>query len=180
MNNHKQNNRNKPRGPRANGQIRAQEVRVVDPNGNQLGVMPIQKAIQAAESFDLDLVEVAPEAKPPVCRIVSLSKMMYQKERAAKAARKHQQREPHQLRLRPNIAAHDLQTKVRATQKFLAKGDQVYLVVQLRGRMQSRPDLGEEVLHKLLAGLEDGYQEVKPMSRSGAQVVMTIGPKAKG
>jgi len=177
MSNQRPNKNRKERGPRSNGQIRAKEVRVIDPEGNQLGVMPTPEAIAKAENFDLDLVEVAPDANPPVCRITNLSKMMYQKERAAKAARKHQKRDPHQLRLRPNIAAHDLDTKVRATQKFLLKGDQVHFVVQLKGRMQSRPDLGEAVLEKILQALEGQYQEVKPIARSGAQVTMTIGPQ---
>lgn len=169
--------RRKPSGPKANGQIRAKQVRVIDSEGNQLGVLHISEAMRKAEEADLDLVEVAPDADPPVCRIVNLSKLMYQKERAAKAARKGQKREPHQLRLRPGIADHDLQIKIRAAEKFLAKGDQVYFQVQLRGRMQEKPQMGIDLLEKIMEGLGDKSQFVKPIQASGGQATMTLGPK---
>jgi len=173
----KNNKRQKERGPRANGQIRSKQVRVIDAEGNQLGVLHISEAMRKAEEAELDLVEVAPEADPPVCRIVNLSKMMYQKERAAKAARKGQKRDPHQLRMRPNIAEHDLQIKVRAAEKFLAKGDQVYFQVQLRGRMQAKPELGTNLLAKVVERLDGKSQFIKPIQASGGQVTMTLGPK---
>ena len=173
----KKDRRKKDPGPRANGQIRAKQVRVIDPEGNQLGVLHISEAMRKAEEAELDLVEVAPDANPPVCRIVNLSKMMYQKERAAKAARKGQKREPHQLRMRPGIADHDFQTKIRAAEKFLDKGDQVYFQVQLRGRMQSKPELGTDLLNRVAEGLEGKAQFIKPIQASGGQVTMTLGPK---
>jgi len=167
----------KPRGPRCNEQIHYKEVRLIDQDGTQLGVVSIQEAMGKADQANLDLIEVAPEAKPPVCKIGNLSKIMYQKERAEKAAKKHRQRDPHQLRLRPNIAEHDLQTKIRATEKFLAKGDQVYFVVTMRGRMQNTPALGRKVLERIQEGLEDNFQIIKPVSQSGNQISMTLGPK---
>ena len=176
-NNHNRRKPQKPHGPRANGQIHYKEVRLIDQDGNQLGVVSIQEAMSKAEQADLDLIEVAADAKPPVCKIGNLSKIMYQKERAEKASKKHRQRDPHQLRLRPNIADHDLQTKIRATEKFLAKGDQVYFVVMMRGRMQNTPELGKRVLERIKEGLGDNFQIIKPVSQSGNQITMTLGPK---
>ena len=122
-------------GPRINGAIRAPKVRCIDPDGEQLGVLDTLEAIRKAEDFGLDLVEVQPNADPPVCKILDYGKFKYEAQKRANEARKKQKiSEVKEIKLRPNIDEHDYQVKMRNVQKFLDAGDKVKVTLRFRGR----------------------------------------------
>jgi len=138
-----------------NGDIRAREVLVVGPGGDKLGVLALPRALDAAREAGLDLVEVAPNATPPVCRIADYGKMRYeasQRERAARRSQHHD--ELKEIKLRPGIGEHDYQVKLRKLVELLSKGYKVRVTVTLRGRMQSRPEAADEVLDRVAADLD--------------------------
>ncbi|RMF17274.1 MAG: translation initiation factor IF-3, partial [Candidatus Dadabacteria bacterium] len=141
---------------RVNGQIRARSVRVVDDEGGQLGIMDIAKAMEAAQEKGLDLVEVAPNATPPVCRLMDFGKFKYQQKKKSQEARKKQQTiTVKEVKLRPQTDKHDLETKVRHIRRFLAEGDKVKLNVFFRGREIAHPELGEKILQKVIESVQD-------------------------
>ena len=125
---------------RINERIRVPEVRLIDENGEQAGVKPTPEALAYAQEHDLDLVEVAPNSKPPVCRVLDYSKYKYEQEQKAKAARKHQQQvNVREIKLRPKIADHDYNTKKGHVERFLKQNDKVKVTIMFRGREQSIP-----------------------------------------
>ena len=131
---------------RVNHQIGAREVRLISPEGEQLGVVPLKKALEMAEEAGLDLVEVAPDAHPPVCRIMDYGKFRYEKEKKIKISRKKQKTsELKQLNLRPKIDQHDYEVKLRNALRFLEDGDRVKITVRFRGREAAFRDRGEAV-----------------------------------
>ncbi len=134
-----------------NEHIRYPEVLVIGPNGEQLGKMSSRAANEVAMRYDLDLYCVAPNANPPVCKICNYGKLRYEKEKAAKEARKNQQKtEMKQIQLTPQIGVHDLDTKARQARKFLESGDKVQVCVVFRGRQMSHKEVGEDVMKRFV------------------------------
>ncbi len=163
---------------RVNERIRARMVRLVDADGKQLGVVPLNEALARAQEQGLDLVEVAPQADPPVCRIMDYGQFLYQQAKKAKEARKKQVTiEVKEIKVRPKTEAHDLETKIRHIKRFLTAKNKVKIRVFFRGREITKPELGHEVLNKILAAVEDLAQvEMKPRME-GRQMIMILAPK---
>jgi len=162
---------------RVNEQIRAREVRLVGPEGEQVGVVPLERALQLAAEVDLDLVEVAPMARPPVCKLMDFGKFKYESALKAREARRNQQQTViKEMKLRPKIDPHDYETKKGHVMRFLKAGDKVKVTIMFRGREQSRPELG----YRLLRRLEDEISELGYVESSarqdGRNMVMVIAP----
>lgn len=155
-------------------------MRVIDIDGKQLGVMHIRRALKIAEERGLDLVEVAPNANPPVCRILDYGRYRYQQEKLAKEAKKKQKGgDVKTIRLRPSIGAHDIETKIRNATEFLEDGDKVKFIVIFRSRELGRPQVAEALLKKFADALQDYGVVEKAPAMDGRQMVMIIAPKKK-
>jgi translation initiation factor IF-3 len=155
-------------------------VRVIDVDGKQLGVMHIRRALKIAQDQGLDLVEVAPTANPPVCRILDYGRYRYEQEKLAKEAKKKQKGgDVKTIRLRPAIGAHDIETKVRNAIEFLEDGDKVKFVVIFRSREFGRPQVAEQLLRKIATALEEHGVIEKQPGMDGRQMVMVIAPAKK-
>ena len=166
---------------RINERIRVPQVRLISETGDQVGVIPTEQALKYAQERDLDLVEVAAEARPPVCRVLDYSKYKYEQDQKAKAARKHQQQVTiREMKLRPKIATNDYETKRSHVRRFLDKGDKVKVTIMFRGRETSHPERGEQLLMRLAEDVEDlGTIEQRP-SLDGRNMTMVLNPlKAK-
>ena len=163
--------------PRINERIRVTEVRLIGPAGEQVGVVPIEQALSMAREADLDLVEVAPEANPPVCKVMDYGKFKYEAAQKVREARKNQVNTVLKtVRFGLKIDDHDYNTKVGQVRKFLKAGDKVKVMVVFRGREQSRPEMGVNLLRKLADEVtEFGAVESNP-SIDGRNMVMVIGP----
>ncbi len=145
-----------PTGPRTNRQIRVPEVRIVDDDGQQVGVMSIEAALQRAEAAGLDLIEVAAGAVPPVCRIADLGKFRFEQDKRARDAKKKQHvSEVKEVRLRPRTDEHDLQVRVRAARRFLEDGHKVKVEVRFRGREASHPEVARAQIASIAEGVAD-------------------------
>jgi translation initiation factor IF-3 len=162
---------------RINERIRVPEVRVIDDEGNQVGMMKTPDAVKFAQERDLDLVEVAPEAKPPVCRVLDYSKYKYEQAQKVKQARKHQQQITiREIKFRPKIAEHDYDTKKHHVERFLRHKDKVKITIMFRGREVTHPERGVMILDRLaeeLAAL--GVVEQRP-TQDGRNMTMMLGP----
>jgi len=158
--------------------IRAREVRLVDVNGQQLGIMPTREALRIARERQLDLVVVAPSAKPPVCRIMDYGKYKYEQSKREKEARKKQKViTVKEVRLRPNIDKHDLEVKLRSIRRFLADGDKVKITVRFRGRQIAYTDAGQELLDAIAAEIKELGTVEKGARVEGKQMIMIIAPR---
>ena len=136
---------------RVNQQIRISPVRVIDPEGEQIGILPVEQALETAEELGLDLVEVAPMARPPVCRIMDYGKFKYEEQRKAREARKKQhQVQIKEVKMRPGIEDHDFDFKTRHARRFLEEGNKVKLTMMFRGRQMAHPEIGREVLDRVV------------------------------
>ncbi len=166
--------------PRINDRIRVPEVRLVGPNGEQVGIVRIEQALTLAAESDLDLVEVAPQARPPVCKLMDFGKFKYEADMKAREARRNQTHTVlKEIRLRLKIDPHDYGTKKGHVERFLKAGDKVKVMIMFRGREQSRPEMGERLLQRMAADVaEYGYVESMPM-RDGRNMIMVIGPHKK-
>jgi translation initiation factor IF-3 len=162
---------------RINERIRVPEVRLIDENGQQVGIMRTQDALRQAQERDLDLVEVAPEAKPPVCRILDYSKYKYEQVQKQKAARKHQQQiNIREIKFRPKIAQHDYDTKKGHVIRFLKGRDKVKVTIMFRGREMAHPERGEMILNRLAEDLAElAVVEQRPQ-QDGRNMTMMLGP----
>jgi translation initiation factor IF-3 len=165
-------------GPRVNGAIRAPQVRCIDPDGEQLGVLDTREAISKAEDFGLDLVEVQPNVDPPVCKILDYGKYKYEAQKRANEARKKQKIiEVKEIKLRPNIDEHDYQVKMRNVVKFLSGGDKVKVTLRFRGREMAHQDLGANVLTRVREETEE-IAKIEAMPKmEGRQMIMVLAPK---
>jgi len=152
-------------------------VRLIGADGEQVGVLPTEQALERAQSEDLDLVEVAPEAKPPVARLLDYSKYKYEQEQKAKAARKHQQQvNIREIKLRPKIATHDYETKKGHVERFLRQRDKVKVTIMFRGREQAHPERGRALLQRLFEDLEGlATVESEPL-QEGRNMSMLLAP----
>lgn len=166
--------------PRINDRIRVPEVRLVGPSGEQVGIVPLAKALELAQEYDLDLVEVAANARPPVCKLMDYGKFKYESAMKAREARKNQAHTViKEMKLRPKIDPHDYDTKKGHVVRFLKQGDKVKITIMFRGREQSRPELGFRLLQRLASDVEDlGFIESNP-KQDGRNMIMVLGPHKK-
>ncbi|MDQ3781713.1 MAG: translation initiation factor IF-3 [Actinomycetota bacterium] len=165
------------REPRVNERIRAREVRLVDPDGGQIGLKTIEEARWLADQLGLDLVEVAPDAKPPVVRMMDYGKFKYEQSVRAREARKKQTRTViKEVQFRPKISLNDFEVKRKRVERFLGEGDKVKVSMRFRGREVTHPELGREVLDRLAAAIEgSGTVETAPMM-DNRQMTMVLAP----
>ena len=162
---------------RINDRIRVPEVRLIDDKGEQVGIMKTSEAIARAQASDLDLVEVAPEARPPVCRILDYSKYKYEQAQKQKAARKHQQQIViREIKLRPKIAQHDYDTKKGHVIRFLNHKDKVKVTIMFRGREMAHPERGEMLLNRLVEDLGEIAQVDQRPQQDGRNMTMLLSP----
>ena len=162
---------------RINERIRVPEVRLIDETGQQVGVMKTDEALRYAQQRDLDLVEVAPDARPPVCRVLDYSKYKYEQAQKQKAARKHQQQiNVREIKFRPKIAEHDYATKKGHVERFLRHKDKVKVTIMFRGREVTHPERGTMILDRLADDLGDlAVVEQRPI-QDGRNMTMMLGP----
>lgn len=162
-----------------NEKIRAREVRLIDSNGDQLGVKTRQEALEIAQKRELDLVLVAPGAKPPVCRIMNYGKFRYEQQKKDQVARRKQKTVSlKEVRFTPGIGDHDFNTKLRQSRRFIENGDKVKAAVRFRGRAITHKDLGRDVLERLAEELKDiAVLESRP-KMEGRNMFMILGPEA--
>jgi len=164
-------------GPRVNDQIRAREIRVVDEAGEMLGVMTPFDAMKIAQEQGLDLVEISPNAAPPVCKILDYGKYKYELQKKANEARKKQKViEIKELKLRPTIGDHDYEIKLKQARKFIEGGDKVKFTLRFRGREQAHLDLSLSVMRKARADLADITKVEQDITSEGRQAVMVLMP----
>lgn len=160
-----------------NESIRAREVRLIDANGDQLGVKSRDEALEIAATRNLDLVLVAPGAKPPVCRIMDYGKYRYEQQKKEKEARKKQRViNVKEVRLSPGIGDHDFNTKLRNARKFIENGDKVKASVRFRGRAITHKELGQEVLNRLAEEVKDIATVESKAKMEGRQMFMMLAP----
>ncbi|MCA1737160.1 MAG: translation initiation factor IF-3 [Actinobacteria bacterium] len=162
---------------RINGNIRATEVRLVAPDGSQIGVKKLAEAMWLADQLGLDLVEVAPEAKPPVCRLMDYGKFKYEQSVREREARKNQKRTVvKELRMAPRIETHDFDITLRRALEFLGEGDKVKVTVRFRGREQERPEFGRRLLDRLAAGVGTQATIEQAPAQEGRLMTMVLAP----
>lgn len=160
-----------------NEKIRAREVRLIDANGDQLGVKTRTEALEIAETRELDLVMVAPGAKPPVCRIMNYGKYRYEQQKKDQEARRKQKTvQVKEVRFTPGIGDHDFNTKLRNAKKFIENGDKVKAAVRFRGRAITHKDLGRDVLDRLAEELKDVAAVESRPKMEGRNMFMMLGP----
>ncbi|WP_409455654.1 translation initiation factor IF-3 [Paracoccus sp. (in: a-proteobacteria)] len=165
-------------GPRVNDRIRVTEIRLIGADGENVGVVTPAKGIELAQAAGLDLVEISPNAVPPVCKIMDLGKFKYeQQKREAEARKKQKVIEVKEIKFRPGTDTHDYDVKMRSVMKFLGEGDKVKVTLRFRGREMAHQQLGMELLHRVAAEVgEAGKVESMP-KLEGRQMVMMISPK---
>jgi len=152
-------------------------VRLIDEEGTQVGIVPTNEALALASERDLDLVEVAPDATPPVARLLDYSKYKYEQEQKAKAARKHQQQvNVREIKLRPKIATHDYETKKGHVERFLRQMDKVKVTIMFRGREQAHPERGRALLQRLYDDIEDLATIEQEPEQEGRNMSMLLAP----
>jgi translation initiation factor IF-3 len=165
---------------RRNAEILSPRIRVIGPNGDQLGIMTTQEALRSAESSGLDLVEVAPGAEPPVCRIMDYGKFVFEQNKKAQSARRKQKQiQVKEVKFRPGTEEGDYQVKLRNLIKFLTQGDKAKVTLRFRGREMVHQEIGAELLKRVQTDLEEyGSVEQQPLME-GRQMVMVIGPRKR-
>jgi translation initiation factor IF-3 len=162
---------------RINERIRVPEVRLVNETGEQVGIVKTPEALEYARERELDLVEVAPNSKPPVARVLDYSKYKYEQEQKAKAARKHQQQvNVREIKLRPKIAQHDYETKRGHVERFLRNQDKVKVTIMFRGREQSHPERGRALLDRLLQDVSEMATIEQEPLQEGRNMTMLLAP----
>ena len=172
-----QNKIKKDSGPRTNEQITASEVRVISSTGAQLGIISIREALNHAEDEGFDLVEVSPDAKPPVCKIIDYGKLKYREQKSKKEAKKKQKTiEVKEIKLRPGIDTHDYQVKIKALKKFISGGNKVKVSMRFRGREMEHQNLGFDLLKKLTEDVSEYAKVEIPPKNEGKQIMMVLVP----
>jgi translation initiation factor IF-3 len=160
-----------------NERIRAREVRLIADDGQQLGIMPVRQALALAEEKNLDLVEVAPTAVPPVCRLLNYGKFRYEQTKKEREARRaHKTSDLRQIRLRPKIDEHDLEAKIRSTKKLLGEGDKVKVSVLFRGREVTHPEIAFKLLQKVSTAMEGIAIVERRQAMEGRMMTMIFAP----
>ena len=165
-------------GPRINAQINVPSVRVVDENGEMLGVLPIREALSRAAEAGLDLVEISPNAEPPVCKILDFGKYKYEIQKKKNEARKKQKViEVKEIKLRPNIDEHDYEVKMRSVHRFLDEGDKVKVTMRFRGREMVHQEIGKQVLDRVREEMEATAKVEQFPKLEGRQMTMVMAPR---
>ena len=169
--------RSKPQGPKANERIRALDVQVISSSGSNLGTLPLKKAIEVAKEEGLDLIEISPNANPPVCKIMDIGKYKYDLQKKANNAKKKQKIVSlKELKLRPGTEIHDYNFKLKNAKKFLSKGDKVKFTVRFKGREMQHVQLGKDLMNRIIEDTKDiGKVETHPKFE-GRQMIMIIQP----
>ncbi len=168
------------KGTRINEQIRVREVRLIDDEGNQKGIVPTLEALKMAKERELDLVEVAPTANPPVCKILDFGKYRFEQEKKLRDSKKNQKvLKLKEIRMQPKIGSGDLDTKAKHVQEFLDEGAKVKVTVRFRGRELAHTELGYDVLKEVTNRLTSAYVIEKPAAMEGKFMSMTLSAKAK-
>ena len=169
--------KNRPKGPRANNRINSPEVQVIASNGENLGIINTNKAISMAKEEGLDLIEIAPNAKPPVCKIIDMGKYKYEAQKKANKAKKRQKKiELKEIKLRPVTETHDYNFKLKNALKFLSKGDKVKFTIRFKGRELQHSNLGHDLMNKIQEDIKlAGKVEMNPKF-DGRQMIMVIQP----
>ena len=166
---------------RTNGAIRVREVRLVGADGEQLGIVPTLEALGMARERGVDLVEVAPQAKPPVCKLLDYGKFKFEQEKNARESRKKQKLlKMKEVRMQPKIEIHDLEFKTRHVQEFLEAGSKVKVTIRFRGRELAHTELGKVLLDRILAMLKTPYQVERTPAMEGRFMSMILSPSGKG
>ena len=169
--------RTKPKGPRSNNRITSPEVQVINSDGENLGVLNLQEAISKAKDENLDLIEIAPNARPPVCKIMDMGKYKYDQQKKLNKAKKKQKKiELKEIKLRPVTEVHDYTFKIKNAQKFLSKGDKVKFTIRFKGREMQHTKLGKDLMKRIIEDTKDiGKVETHPKFE-GRQMIMIIQP----
>ena len=169
--------RSKPQGPKANERIKALDVQVIGSEGNNLGVMQLKQAIQMAKDEGLDLIEISPNANPPVCKIMDMGKYKYDLQKKANQAKKKQKIVSlKEIKLRPGTEIHDYNFKIKNAKKFISKGDKVKFTVKFKGREMQHTDLGKDLMEKIIEETKDIAKVESKPKFEGRQMVMIIQP----
>jgi len=165
-------------GPRANELIEVKEIRLIDHEGNNHGVVATVDALRAARTIGLDLVEVSPNMRPPVCKLMDLGKYKYEEQKKANAARKRQKTvEVKEIKMRPNIDDHDYQTKMKKVVQFIDEGDKVKVTMRFRGREMAHQNLGLDVMKRVQAEMAETTKIEAHPRTEGRQMTMVLAPK---
>ena len=169
--------RTKHRGPRSNYRITSTEVQVITSDGKNLGVLNLNEAISKAKNENLDLIEIAPNANPPVCKIMDMGKFKYDQQKKANKAKKKQKKiELKEIKLRPVTEVHDYTFKIKNAQKFLSKGDKVKFTIKFKGRELQHSHLGNELMERIKQDMQEiGRVELQPKFE-GRQMIMVVQP----
>ena len=161
-----------------NEQIRDKELRVIDSDGTQLGIMPLRRAMELAEQKNLDLVKIAPQANPPVCKIIDYGKFRFEQAKREKEARKNQRVvEIKEVRLSLNIDTHDFETKRNHALRFISEGNKVKASIRFRGREMGHPELGLEIMRRFADAMSEVANVEKPAKLEGRTMLMFLAPK---
>jgi len=169
--------RTRDKGPKSNNRINSPEVQVIASSGENLGILNTNEAISMAKEEGLDLIEIAPNAKPPVCKIIDIGKYKYDAQKKANQAKKKQKKiEVKEIKLRPVTETHDYQFKIKNAQKFISKGDKVKFTIRFKGRELQHSHLGQELMAKIKVDMQEvGKVELDPRF-DGKQIIMVIQP----
>ena len=169
--------RTRDKGPKSNNRINSPEVQVIGSNGENLGILNTNEAISMAKEEGLDLIEIAPNARPPVCKIIDIGKYKYDAQKKANQAKKKQKKiEVKEIKLRPVTETHDYQFKIKNAQKFISKGDKVKFTIRFKGRELQHSHLGQELMDKIKVDMQEvGKVELDPRF-DGKQIIMVIQP----
>ena len=169
--------RTRDKGPKFNNRINSPEVQVIASNGENLGILNTNEAISMAKEEGLDLIEIAPNARPPVCKIIDIGKYKYDAQKKANQAKKKQKKiEVKEIKLRPVTETHDYQFKIKNAQKFISKGDKVKFTIRFKGRELQHSHLGQELMDKIKVDMQEvGKVELDPRF-DGKQIIMVIQP----
>lgn len=167
----------KHKGPRINNDIISEKVRLVDAEGNMVGVVDLEEGIKSARDAGLDLVEVSPNADPPVCKVLDFGKYKFELQKKASEAKKKQKKvDVKEVKIRPGIEEHDYQVKMRNARRFLEAGNKVKVTMRFRGREMAHQNIGRDLLTRMQGELEDiGKVELEP-KMEGRQIIMVLGP----
>jgi len=173
------NKAKKDSGLRTNEHITASEVRVISSSGKQLGIISIREALNKAEDEGFDLVEVSPDAKPPVCKIIDYGKLKYREQKSRKEAKKKQKTiEVKEIKMRPGINKHDYQVKIKALSKFIDGGNKVKVSMRFRGREMEHQNIGVDLLKKITEEVAEFAKLEVPPKNEGRQIMMVLVPQA--
>ena len=170
--------RSKPQGPKANERIKALDVQVIGSDGKNLGVIQLKQAIQLAKDEGLDLIEISPNANPPVCKIMDMGKYKYDLQKKANQAKKKQKTVSlKEIKLRPGTETHDYNFKIKNAKKFINKGDKVKFTVRFKGREMQHAELGKELMKKIIEEIKDIAKVESQPKFEGKQMIMIIQPE---